>query len=115
MRVLLSVALGAFWSMAAAVAIWLVPPQRLLGALSIILNGVAVGAVVSVPLARCLEGLLEWRSAFWAVMAVGGLTCTFQWFALLRMAPRRAALPESPWLWLCPAGEVGSALDRRIW
>ncbi|ROP80597.1 putative MFS family arabinose efflux permease [Stenotrophomonas rhizophila] len=95
MRVLLGVALGGFWSMAAAVAMRLVPPQRVPRALSIIFSGIAVGTVVSVPLGSYLGGLLGWRSAFWAATAVGGLTFVFQWFTLPRMAPRKAALPES--------------------
>ncbi|WP_448136081.1 MFS transporter [Stenotrophomonas rhizophila] len=95
MRVLLGVALGGFWSMAAAVAMRLVPPQRVPRALSIIFSGIAVGTVVSVPLGSYLGGLLGWRSAFWAATAVGGLTFVFQWFTLPRMAPRKAAVPES--------------------
>jgi predicted MFS family arabinose efflux permease len=42
-----------------------------------------------------LGGLLGWRSAFWAATAVGGLTFAFQWLTLPRMAPRKAAVPES--------------------
>ncbi len=95
MRVLLGVALGGFWSMAAAVAMRLVPPQRVPRALSIIFSGIAVGTVVSVPLGSYLGGLLGWRSAFWAATAVGGLTFAFQWFTLPPMAPRKAAVPES--------------------
>ncbi|MEN5284341.1 MFS transporter [Stenotrophomonas lactitubi] len=95
MRVLLGVALGGFWSMAAAVAMRLVPPQRVPRALSIIFSGIAVGTVVSVPLGSYLGGLLGWRSAFWAATAVGGFTFAFQWFTLPRMAPRKAAVPES--------------------
>jgi len=95
MRVLLGVALGGFWSMAAAVAMRLVPPRRVPRALSIIFSGIAVGTVVSVPLGSYLGGLLGWRSAFWAATAVGGLTFAFQWFTLPRMAPRKAAVPES--------------------
>jgi predicted MFS family arabinose efflux permease len=95
MRVLLGVALGGFWSMAAAVAMRLVPPQRVPRALSIIFSGIAVGTVVSVPLGSYLGGLLGWRSAFWAATAVGGLTFAFQWLTLPRMAPRKAAVPES--------------------
>jgi len=95
MRVILGIALGGFWSMAAAVAMRLVPPQRVPRALSIIFSGIAVGTVVSVPLGSYLGGLLGWRSAFWAATAVGGLTFAFQWFTLPRMAPRKAAVPES--------------------
>ncbi|MGO1316491.1 MAG: MFS transporter, partial [Cellulomonadaceae bacterium] len=88
MRVLLGIALGGFWSMAAAVAMRLVPPALLPRALSIIFSGIAVGTVVAVPLGSYLGGLYGWRSAFVAAAAVGVITLIFQWFTLPRMAPR---------------------------
>ncbi|SDH79589.1 Predicted arabinose efflux permease, MFS family [Pseudomonas flavescens] len=88
MRVLLGIALGGFWSMAAAVAMRLVPAALLPRALSIIFSGIAVGTVVSVPLGSYLGGLYGWRSAFMAAAAIGGVTLVFQWFTLPRMAPR---------------------------
>jgi predicted MFS family arabinose efflux permease len=57
MRVLLGIALGGFWSMAAAVAMRLVPAALLPRALSIIFSGIAVGTVVAVPLGSFLGGL----------------------------------------------------------
>ncbi|WP_066131422.1 MFS transporter [Bordetella ansorpii] len=95
MRVLLGVALGGFWSMAAAVAMRLVPPRRVPRALSIIFSGIAVGTVVSVPLGSYLGGLYGWRSAFIAAAAVGVLTLAVQWYALPRMAPRQSARTAS--------------------
>ncbi len=91
MRVLLGIALGGFWSMAAAVAMRLVPTALLPRALSIIFSGIAVGTVVAVPLGSYLGGQFGWRSAFVAAAAVGVLTLAFQWFTLPRMAPRRPA------------------------
>ena len=91
MRVLLGVALGGFWCMAAAVAMRLVPTSLLPRALSIIFSGIAVGTVVAVPLGSYLGGLYGWRSAFLAAAAVGGITLLFQWFTLPRMAPRSPA------------------------
>lgn len=88
MRVLLGIALGGFWSMAAAVAMRLVPAALLPRALSIIFSGIAVGTVVAVPLGSYLGGLYGWRSAFVAAAAVGLITLVFQWFTLPRMAPR---------------------------
>eukprot|EP01132_Coremiostelium_polycephalum_P018688 gene18689-22262_t len=64
MRVLLGIALGGFWSMAAAVAMRLVPAALLPRALSIIFSGIAV---------------------------VGGVTLVFQLFTLPPLAPRRTA------------------------
>lgn len=89
MRVLLGIALGGFWSMAAAVAMRLVPAKLVPRALAIIFSGIAVGTVVSVPLASYLGGLYGWRSAFVAAAAVGVLTLIFQWLTLPRMASRK--------------------------
>nr|WP_241071807.1 MFS transporter [Achromobacter xylosoxidans] len=91
MRILLGVALGGFWSMAAAVAMRLVPPALLPRALSIIFSGIAVGTVVAVPLGSYLGGRYGWRSAFVAAAAVGVATLAFQWLTLPRLAPGRTA------------------------
>lgn len=91
MRILLGIALGGFWSMAAAVAMRLVPSALLPRALSIIFSGIAIGTVVAVPLGSYLGGLYGWRSAFFAAAAVGMVTLAFQSFTLPRLAPRRPA------------------------
>ncbi|MQT32922.1 MFS transporter [Pseudomonas helleri] len=91
MRILLGIALGGFWSMAAAVAMRLVPTTLLPRALSIIFSGIAVGTVVAVPLGSYLGGLYGWRSAFVAAAAVGVVTLVFQLFTLPPLAPRRPA------------------------
>ena len=91
MRILLGIALGGFWSMAAAVAMRLVPSALLPRALSIIFSGIAIGTVVAVPLGSYLGGLYGWRSAFFAAAAVGMVTLAFQAFTLPRLAPRRSA------------------------
>lgn len=91
MRILLGIALGGFWSMAAAVAMRLVPSALLPRALSIIFSGIAIGTVVAVPLGSYLGGLYGWRSAFFAAAAVGLVTLAFQSLTLPRLAPRRPA------------------------
>ena len=91
MRILLGIALGGFWSMAAAVAMRLVPPTLLPRALSIIFSGIAVGTVVAVPLGSYLGELYGWRSAFVAAAVVGVVTLVFQLFTLPPLAPRRPA------------------------
>jgi len=95
MRILLGIALGGFWSMAAAVAIRLVPAKSVPRALSIIFSGIAIGTVVSVPLGSYLGGLYGWRVAFMAAAAVGLLTLIFQWFTVPSMAPRKMARTAS--------------------
>ncbi len=89
MRILLGIALGGFWSMAAAVAMRLVPAALLPRALSIIFSGIAVGTVVAVPLGSYLGGQFGWRSAFFAAAAVGVVTLVFQMFTLPSLAPHR--------------------------
>jgi predicted MFS family arabinose efflux permease len=89
MRILLGIALGGFWSMAAAVAMRLVPAALLPRALSIIFSGIAVGTVVAVPLGSYLGGEFGWRSAFFAAAAVGVVTLVFQMFTLPSLAPHR--------------------------
>ena len=91
MRVLLGIALGGFWSMAAAVAMRLVPAILLPRALSIIFSGISVATVVAVPLGSYLGGLYGWRSAFFAAAALGVLTLAFQFFALPPLKPTRPA------------------------
>src|SRR5471032_1106915 len=95
MRILLGIALGGFWSMAAAVAMRLVPAKSVPRSLSIIFSGIAVGTVVSIPLGSYLGGLYGWRSAFIAATAVGLLTLLFQLFTLPGMAPRRMMVTAS--------------------
>lgn len=95
MRLLLGVALGGFWSMAAAVAMRLVPARLVPRALSFIFSGIAAGTVVSVPLGSYLGGLYGWRSAFIAATAVGVLTLIIQLFTLPRMAPRKTVRTAS--------------------
>lgn len=91
MRILLGIALGGFWSMAAAVAMRLVPSALLPRALSIIFSGIAIGTVVAVPLGSYLGGLYGWRSAFFAAAAVGMVTLAFQSLTLPCLAPRQPA------------------------
>jgi predicted MFS family arabinose efflux permease len=95
MRLLLGVALGGFWSMAAAVTMRLVPARLVPRALSFIFSGIAVGTVISVPLGSYLGGLYGWRSAFIAATAVGVLTLIIQLFTLPRMAPRKTVRTAS--------------------
>ncbi|GED23599.1 MFS transporter [Halomonas halmophila] len=91
MRILLGIALGGFWSMAAAMAMRLVPAAQVPRALSIIFSGIAVGTVVAVPLGSYLGGMYGWRSAFVAAAAIGVVTLVFQWMTLPKMAPHKAA------------------------
>ena len=104
MRMLLGIALGGFWSMAAAVAMRLVPAALLPRALSIIFSGIAIGTVVAVPLGSYLGGLYGWRSAFFAASAIGGVTLLFQWLTLPQLPPRTASRHGTVWSLLARPG-----------
>ncbi|MER8000244.1 MFS transporter [Streptomyces sp. NPDC095613] len=97
MRILLGIALGGFWSMAAAVAMRLVPAALVPRAVSIIFSGIAVATIVAVPLGSYLGELSGWRSTFLAAAALGVLTLVFQLFALPRMTPHGTARLGTLW------------------
>lgn len=104
MRILLGIALGGFWSMAAATAMRLVPSTLVPRAVSIIFSGIAVATIVAVPLGSYLGELSGWRSAFWATTALGLATFVFQLFALPRMRPQGAAQLRTLWAVLAHPG-----------
>ncbi|WP_121826636.1 MFS transporter [Streptomyces rapamycinicus] len=97
MRILLGIALGGFWSLAAAVAMRLVPSTLVPRAVSIIFSGIAVATIVAVPLGSYLGEWSGWRSAFLAAAALGVVTLVFQSLALPRMAPRVTARLATLW------------------
>lgn len=108
MRILLGIALGGFWSMAAAVAMRLVPTALLPRALSIIFSGIAVATVVAVPLGSYLGSVFGWRSAFLAAAGIGLVTLAIQLFTLPRLAPRNVAkLRTVLEVLLCPGVGMG--------
>jgi predicted MFS family arabinose efflux permease len=90
-RILLGIALGGFWSMAAATAMRLVPSALLPRALSMIFSGVSVATIVAAPLGSYLGGMYGWRSTFLLGAVIGVVTLAFQAFALPRLEPRGAA------------------------
>ncbi|OON74954.1 MFS transporter [Streptomyces tsukubensis] len=97
MRILLGIALGGFWSMAAAAAMRLVPAASVPRAISIIFSGIAVATIVAVPLGSYLGELTGWRSTFLAAAALGVVTLVFQLCTLPRMAPHGSARLGTLW------------------
>ena len=85
-RVILGVALGGFWSMAAALAMRLVPERLFARAMSVILAGVSVATVCAAPLGAWMGEVWGWRSAF---VAAGALS-------LVTLATQVATLPALP-------------------
>jgi DHA1 family purine ribonucleoside efflux pump-like MFS transporter len=87
-RVVLGVALGGFWSMAAALAMRLVPEHQFARAMSLILTGVSVATVCAAPIGAWMGELWGWRSAFVAAGAVSAITLMAQLFSLPALPPK---------------------------
>jgi predicted MFS family arabinose efflux permease len=86
-RVLLGVALGGFWSMAAALALRLVPGALFARAMSLVLTGVSVATVCAAPVGAWMGELWGWRSAFAAAGAVSVAAFAVQWATLPALPP----------------------------
>lgn len=87
-RVLLGVALGGFWSMAAALAMRLVPEHLFARAMSLILAGVSVATVCAAPVGAWMGEMWGWRSAFVAAGGISVITLLAQIATLPALPPR---------------------------
>ncbi|MFJ3056405.1 MFS transporter [Herbaspirillum sp. NPDC087042] len=87
-RVMLGVALGGFWSMAAALAMRLVPERLFARAMSLILTGVSVATVCAAPVGAYMGNLWGWRSAFVAAGVVSLVAIAIQLVAIPRLPPK---------------------------
>lgn len=81
-RGLIGVVIGGFWSMSAAMAIRLVPPEKVPKALAIFNGGNAMATVIAAPLGSYLGSIVGWRGAFLAIIPIALITLMWQWFAL---------------------------------
>lgn len=91
-RALIGVVVGGFWSMSAAVAMRLVPPQSVPKALAIFNGGNALATVVAAPLGSYLGGIIGWRGAFLCLVPLALIAMAWQWTSLpsMKAAPRAA-------------------------
>jgi len=67
-RALLGVVIGAFWALATAVIMRLVPADAVPRALAIMYGGQAIAAAFAAPIGSYLGGLFGWREVFWALV-----------------------------------------------
>ncbi|WP_373999853.1 MFS transporter [Massilia sp. AB1] len=91
-RALIGVVVGGFWSMSAAVAMRLVPIQRVPRALAIFNGGNALATVVAAPLGSYLGNVIGWRGAFLCLVPVALIALAWQWRSLpsMQATPRAA-------------------------
>src|SRR3546814_19988026 len=81
-RALIGVGVGGFWSMSAAVAMRLVPADKVPKALAIFNGGNALAGVVAAPTGSYLGGIIGWRGAFFCVQPVAPLAFVVQWISM---------------------------------
>src|SRR4051794_37369331 len=82
---------GAYFGVASLVAASLVAPHLRGRAVSSVMLGLATALVAGVPTATWLGQTLGWRSAYWTVVALAGLTAT----AVLAVVPSAPGNPEA--------------------
>jgi predicted MFS family arabinose efflux permease len=87
-RLLLGASLGAFWSMAGAMALRLVPARLVPRALSIVFTGVSVATVSAAPVGAYLGGILGWRAVFVLAAGIGLVTLIAQMLTMPKLPPR---------------------------
>jgi predicted MFS family arabinose efflux permease len=92
-RALIGVVIGGFWSMSAAIAMRLVPPQSVPRAMAIFNGGNALATVVAAPLGSYLGGIIGWRGAFLCLVPLALIAMAWQWISLpsMKATPRAAA------------------------
>lgn len=70
-RILVSVVHGAYFGIAAIVAVSIVAPEKRGFAVALILSGLTVSNILGVPGGTAIGNAFDWRATFWAVGAIG--------------------------------------------
>jgi predicted MFS family arabinose efflux permease len=91
-RALIGVVIGGFWSMSAAMAMRLVPANKVPKALAIFNGGNALATVIAAPLGSYLGSIIGWRGAFFAIIPIALITFIWQWFALPAMQGKASSV-----------------------
>jgi DHA1 family purine ribonucleoside efflux pump-like MFS transporter len=86
-RVALGIALGGFWSMAAALAMRLVPMALFARAMSIILTGVSLATVLAAPVGAYIGAVSGWRTAFVVAGVISLLALLMQAVTIPKLPP----------------------------
>jgi DHA1 family inner membrane transport protein len=97
---------GAYFGVAALVAVSLVPPEKRSQAVARVLLGLTVATIVGVPFANAVGQWMGWRWGFAIVSVLALLTA-----ALVRaFAPRGDAVPGAS-----PLRELAALRSRQVW
>ncbi|QTB98827.1 MFS transporter [Alcaligenes sp. SORT26] len=90
----MGVAYACFWSVAAATAVQLSPPDRRAKALSIVVSGLTVAMVFGGPAGTYISELTGWRGGFWAVIVVTVISAAAVLLALPKHTSSDAQTPD---------------------
>jgi len=81
-RALIGVVVGGFWSMSVAVAMRLVPADKIPQAMAVFNGGNALATILAAPLGSYLGGLIGWRGVFLLLLPLSLITALWQRFSL---------------------------------
>lgn len=84
-RALIGLVIGGFWSISAAIAIRLVPQDKIAQALAIFNSGNALATTISAPLGSYMSALIGWRWAFFSLAPIAFVILAWQWVSLPKM------------------------------
>jgi DHA1 family purine ribonucleoside efflux pump-like MFS transporter len=84
-RVLLGIAVGGFWAMAASLTMRLAPPQDVPKALSVVFGGSSVALVIAAPMGSILGEVVGWRGVFLMTAMLGAACLAWQAISLPSM------------------------------
>ncbi|MCP2340215.1 MFS transporter [Actinomadura rupiterrae] len=114
-RVLVGVAIGGFWAIAASLAPRLVPERQVGTATAVIFGGIAVASVVGVPAGAFIAQVAGWRASF-AVMAALALAVLVLMAVALPPLPATSPfrVADLPAVLRLPTMRVGLALTALI-
>jgi predicted MFS family arabinose efflux permease len=90
-RVLLGVALGGFWAMAAALAMRLVPQELMPRAMAVVLTGVSLATVCAAPVGAWIGDHWGWRMAFIVAAVAATLALVVQVVTVPSLPPTTRA------------------------
>lgn len=106
-RLVSALATGAFWTVAAVVAVAITPLGASARALARLIGGMTLANIIGVPLGTWIGQALGWRTTFWAVAVVAALAALAVW--ALVPEPARAKAPASL------ARELRTFRQGRLW
>lgn len=97
---------GAYFGIAALVAVSMVPPDRRAQAVARVLTGLTIATIIGVPVANGIGQWLGWRWGFGLVTVLAVLTMVLVW----RFAPQGGTHPGAS-----PLRELRALKRRQVW